>query len=364
MAHTDPYKPFLRVERFRLRCRAEADIHLPSFAGSALRGVFGRGLKRAVCVTGESNCADCLLYRRCVYPYIFETPPPPETLRMRKYPAAPHPFVLAASLSQPRKIPAQQVFTVELALIGRAFAHLPYVVEALRNAGRRGLGRTRGRFRVTAVDQESTGSLATSNSRAKGGLHLSRDAQQAADGFGISNQHKPTPATKAHRLLDAAAWQTPWAGAGPLGAPSTAALTPPAPPKQTATIEFKTPMRLKRRGRLVRPDDFQFHDLFRAALRRISSLAYFHEAVSLDVDFAGLSAASRRVELLESNLRWYDWTRFSSRQQTRMKMGGLLGRIKLTASDTVPFWPYLWLGQFTHAGKGASMGLGAYRFSN
>jgi CRISPR/Cas system endoribonuclease Cas6 (RAMP superfamily) len=42
-------------------------------------------------------------------------------------------------------------------------------------------------------------------------------------------------------------------------------------------------------------------------------------------------------------------------------MGGLLGRFRLHGPDIAPFWPYLWLGQWTHAGKGATLGLGRYR---
>jgi len=44
-------------------------------------------------------------------------------------------------------------------------------------------------------------------------------------------------------------------------------------------------------------------------------------------------------------------------------MGGLIGEIELDGADLEPFWPYLWLGQWTHAGKGAVMGLGRYRFT-
>jgi hypothetical protein len=42
-------------------------------------------------------------------------------------------------------------------------------------------------------------------------------------------------------------------------------------------------------------------------------------------------------------------------------MGGLTGEITFADSDLEPFWPWLWLGQWTHAGKGAVMGLGGYR---
>lgn len=43
-----------------------------------------------------------------------------------------------------------------------------------------------------------------------------------------------------------------------------------------------------------------------------------------------------------------------------MQLGGLVGIIRLEGLDLAPFWPYLWLGQWTHAGKATSIGLGRY----
>lgn len=89
-------------------------------------------------------------------------------------------------------------------------------------------------------------------------------------------------------------------------------------------------------------------------------LTYFHTDTPLETDFRALVEHARRVAIRNAHLRWYDWTRYSSRQQTTMQMGGLLGELELNADGIEPFWPYLWLGQWTHAGKGASMGLGRY----
>ena len=49
--------------RYRLEFNTEQPIHLPEYAGSALRGAFGHALRRAACVTGAPECTNCALYR-------------------------------------------------------------------------------------------------------------------------------------------------------------------------------------------------------------------------------------------------------------------------------------------------------------
>src|SRR5580658_1964957 len=86
--------PHLPISRYKLRFAAEFPFHFAGFSGSAWRGVLGHALKKTVCITRQERCQDCMLYRSCVYPYIFETPSPPDSSKLRKYEAVPHPFVL------------------------------------------------------------------------------------------------------------------------------------------------------------------------------------------------------------------------------------------------------------------------------
>jgi len=58
-------------------------------------------------------------------------------------------------------------------------------------------------------------------------------------------------------------------------------------------------------------------------------------------------------------LRWYDWERYSSRQETRMRLGGLVGEVEFEG-ELAEFLPYLFLGELIHLGKGTSFGLGRY----
>lgn len=108
--------PHLPIARYRLRFEAHESLRLPEYAGSMWRGAFGHALKRAVCVTREPRCPDCALYRSCAYAYVFETPPPQASAKMRKYPAAPHPYVL---LPEPHEVDhVEPGRSLDLTLVG------------------------------------------------------------------------------------------------------------------------------------------------------------------------------------------------------------------------------------------------------
>jgi hypothetical protein len=109
----------------------------------------------------------------------------------------------------------------------------------------------------------------------------------------------------------------------------------------------------------VGPDDFRFADLFGALLRRISMLTAFHTDTPLETDFRALVQAARDMAAI-CRITWQDLPRYSYRQQSGMQLGGVRGCIELKEADITPFWPYLWLGRFVHAGSGATMGLGRY----
>jgi hypothetical protein len=228
---------------------------------------------------------------------------------MRKYTAAPHPFVLDVQPS-----PAPQIFRLGLTLIGQAERQLPYLVHALQQAGRQGIGKPENRLELQAIQQ--------------------------TDGNGDT--------------------QMIWTVEQPLTPlPATPPATPPLP--ERCRVHLETPLRLRREEHQVGPRDFSFADLFGTLLRRLSMLSYFHTDTPLETDFAGLMAQARGLAVQEAELAWLDWTRYSSRQDTTMQMGGLTGSFVLDGKNLAPFWTYLWLGQWTHAGKATSMGLGRYR---
>lgn len=306
--------PRLHVGCYRFLFEHDPQCELVGYSGSAWRGAFGHALKRLVCVTRERHCPNCLLYHGCIYPYIFETPPPPSTAKMRRYNAAPHPFVL-----EPPDMDGahgkQTLHPLGLTLFGQANRYLPYLVHALQRAGEYGLGARRLPLYLV-------------------------DIQQAAP-------------------VNGSCWQSILIPDGFLEPrPPEVPAAPPLP--ASLLIAIRTPLRVTREGRLVGPQEFRFADLFAGLLRRVSLLTYFHTETPLETDFKGLTALAREVPLRQANLCWHDWTRYSSRQNTKMQMGGLVGEFGLDAAGLEPLWPYLWLGQWTHAGKNTSMGLGRY----
>lgn len=301
-------QPELEIGRYRLWIAPAAAIPSNRFLGSAWRGVLGWELKRLVCTVRRDVCPGCMLYYTCVYSYVFETPPPPQTEKMRKYVAAPHPFILAPGE------PVDGRYPLDLTLVGRANSMVGYLIQAFSRAGRFGLRPLQQPFEIASVEQE-----------------------------GRAGEGDWRPIFEDGRLLPR-----------PVSVPAV----PPCPAR--LRVILMTPLRLRRMETFVRPETFRFSDLFSNLLRRLSLLSYFHGRTPLETDFAGLVARSRQIELRRAELRWEELARYSRRQHARLLSGGLLGEFELEAGGLGTLWPYLWLGQFVHAGKGATMGLGRY----
>lgn len=308
--------------RLRITMRARDPLQLPRYKGSTLRGGFGATFKETVCVVDHRDCARCLLRSRCAFPYVFDTPVPEEATRLRKYPAAPHPFVFLPPLEEKTLYQPEEELSFGLTLIGKGADFLPYFIYTFERLGERGgLGKGRGRFAVESVTWLSP--------EGQDVLIYDSDSKTLRNTFRSITVHDLPSLHCAFSSL----------------------------PLSLCTLHFLTPTRLVYAEALTAAP--AFHMLMRTLLRRLSNLAYFHCGAELDLDFRGLISAAERIETVSSDLRWYDWERYSARQDARMKLGGVVGKVTYRG-DLQPFLPLLRLGEIVHVGKGTSFGLGKY----
>lgn len=303
---------------FSYSIKARTRLFLPAYKGSTLRGGFGHAFRRACCVARSKDCHACFLKDSCVYSWVFETPIPKDAALMRKYTSAPHPFVLEPPLGQRRQYEPGERLDFGMTLVGRAVDYLPHFIYSFHQLGKMGLGKDKGRFDLEKV--------------AYSPVLKDMPVKVLYKGDGKMLEKPPSPAK----------WSEIAKGK----------------PPDKVTLSFLTPARIKYKGSFA--NDLDFHILLRNLLRRASLLAYFHCGFKLDdYNFSGLIEQAKQIRTSKSNLYWHDWTRWSNRQRTRMKMGGVKGEITYEG-DLSPFWSYIRLGEYVHVGKGSSFGLGRY----
>jgi hypothetical protein len=243
---------------------------------------------------------------------------------MRKYATAPHPFVLAPPWPGQEAVKVGERLAVGVTLFGKALRHLPYFVYAFERLGAAGLGSRRIRCRLRSVEAFMDGTTWP--------LYSAKDPVLRA----------PDPFESTLRLA--------------LG-------VPPSEDAGSSTrrvrVEFLTPVRLMSQERLAHEVDFPL--LVRSLLRRIGHLAHFHCGSDLSgVAFRDWIARAASIRTVAHEVSWYDWERYSTRQQTRMKLGGVIGSMTFEGALD-PFLPLLRAGTVIHVGKGTSFGLGRYR---
>lgn len=318
--------PPLTVARYRFELTLAEEARLPPYLGSLLRGGFGITFKRLVCMQRHlAQCDGCLLLHSCAYPAVFRPSPPPDAGVLTTQGRIPVPYVLEPPLRRRAPWLAGETIAFGLVLVGGGIAYLPYFVLAFEKLGRQGLGRTRSPATLTGV----------------------WTAGHAGE--------------KEIALWEAGSLRRDWKR---LGLRQAQALPAANGDPAAVTAHFQTPTRLKYQGKYLQEAP-PFHVLFRALLRRVSSLSYFFGGRPWDIDYRGWIEKAKQVRLEAADVRWQDWERYSTRQRRYMNLGGVLGRLTYRAApalggDLTPFLPLLRLGELLHVGKGTSFGNGLY----
>src|SRR5262249_52960365 len=120
--------PRLSIARFRFEIDVRDPLAFDSFPGFVWRSLFGAVLRKTVCMTGLPQCQPCELLYSCAYPYLFETPPPYGSEKMRLYNATVHPYVIEPD-ENGANFPSGARIGLGFTLFGRGVAHLPLVVK-------------------------------------------------------------------------------------------------------------------------------------------------------------------------------------------------------------------------------------------
>jgi hypothetical protein len=119
-----------------------------------------------------------------------------------------------------------------------------------------------------------------------------------------------------------------------------------------------TPLRLQKQGRVIGPQQLEARDLLVSLMRRVGLLVEMHHHETLSIHYTSLAQQAEQVSI-EKQLQWFDWQRYSHRQQRAMKLGGVVGQITLRG-HLAPWMPFLKVGERCHLGKNATFGLGQY----
>lgn len=306
----------IKYQKYQFIIRAKNILHLPYYKGSTFRGAFGNAFKRVVCVLKKYNCNDCILKEKCVYAYVFETSPNQgaHIMGTSKYEKIPHPFIIEPPLEATRIYMPDDKLSFGLTLIGKAIDYLPYFIYSFDELGRIGLGKGRGEYILERVLSDEEISYESSSKTLKNNSFKEAYIKDIAEN--LESQ------------------------------------------KETIKIRFLTPTRIKyNRDLVVEPE---FHILIRSLLRRIKLISYFHcSDTNGNLDHRVYIEKAKDVKIKNNSTNWTDWERYSSRQQTRMKMGGFIGEVEYEGLIKA-FNSILKAGEILHIGKGTSFGLGKY----
>lgn len=255
---------------------------------------------------GEKNCKVCPLNFNCSYFNIFE--PRKISFEKSKWEEIPRPYVLDILMNSSKKIEKEEFFNFNLILIGEAIKYFPFFYLAFERFGEKGIGKERDKFSLEEIREEFP--------QKKTIYKKGEEKLSCIEGASIKFEEKEIEKIK---------------------------------------VIFLTPTKLKFNNKYC--DNPSFEVLMESILRRVYFFLTFWCGTKIEYNFKELIENAKKIKMLRKNIKWLDFERYSTRQNTKMKLGGILGEVEYSG-DLKIFYPYLKLCEYIHIGKNTTFGFG------
>ncbi len=303
------------------------DATIPPYVGSVFRHAFEKAFRAVSCPAPEDKPQDCFYGEMCAYNYVFDTDRFKEKDKdgnpSKVLIDVPKPFVIETPFAtEPYTKKRGDVMIFNMLLVGKAVVHLPLFVLAFKELGRLGFAENKIKFKVTSVQAVDT-------------LHdITNELYSAqTDAFKVIT-HTVSFKKVAQQFEDEKFKRV-----------------------TEVKLDFMTPFRVKRtQMALANPE---FFVLARPMLRRLMALARFYCDSRVRMDYKQLMDLASQVKIKENKLEWFDWGKFSPKNESKSQIGGLFGSVTYEG-PLGEFLPYLIYGQLVHVGKNTTYGLGKF----
>ncbi len=299
--------------------RFESDAILPKIKGSTFRGIFGIALRNISCVLKSQKCNSCILNSNCLYAKFFERANITSQYNTYNYPYS-NPFVIEFPLSKETKFPSGSSFNFNLIILGEDNKNLNYFIFALEQMGKIGIGKKingkRGKYFLEYIKYNDFLVYSYQNEK----INIPKNIQDISlkDLF-------PSNKIQCNKIK----------------------------------INIITPLRVKYHNRLA--SSLPFHLLIRAILRRAGSLFSWHGKEVPNFDYKNLITEAQKISIIEENIKWFEWRRYSNRQKQSMLIGGIIGSI-IYEGNIGGFIPLIDFASKVHIGKQTTFGLGQLEY--
>lgn len=295
----------IRYTKLSFILRIKNKCKMPYFKNSALRGGMGRMLMEFSCL-GDGSCDSCEHSKNCMVDKVMYS--------KLKY----KPDFIANETSVgyilecfDKKVDYEkgELLKFNLILFGDTINYINYFVYAFDVLGTKGIGKFYSKYKLEKVVNEN-------------GRDIFFDGQIIKSNILVKNVEEYICERK-NQLLNV----------------------------PSVIMNFISPFRYKFQGHYKAKIDI--NDLAIALNRRINILNAY-EGIEEEVNIQ-----CNNCEFTSEHLNWSENQRYSSRQDSKMKLGGVEGSISLNINND-DFLDLLIAGELVHIGKNSSFGLGKY----